>query len=224
MFLGLVVILMIVGVIYPAVRSGKRTCRTAASTCPAGSCGGGAASAWRSWLSSTAAVRPARSNDQAQRNGRDLLPLSNRCPGSTPRMRDGTTAAMLAGRPRPGNSPAKLKGPPAANWRACGAVTGWRPVIGSRSVGVAPGGPAGDGGVERPGGVQDDRLARQEGLRPQHGPGADGGAAAASRAPGTGLASRAVRDREDGTARLTSERLCAPIRSRSLLRFQDSMP
>ena len=43
---------------------------------------------------------------------------------------------------------------------------------------------------ERPGGVQDDRLARQEGLRPQHGPGADGGAAAASRAPGTGLASR----------------------------------
>ena len=32
LFLGLVVILMIVGVIYPAVWSGKRTCRTAASS------------------------------------------------------------------------------------------------------------------------------------------------------------------------------------------------
>ena len=54
LFLGLVVILMIVGVIYPAVWSGKSTCRMAASMCPAGSCGGGAdicrAGALPGWL------------------------------------------------------------------------------------------------------------------------------------------------------------------------------
>jgi len=34
----------------------------------------------------------------------------------------------------------------------------------------------------------------------------------------------AMRAREDGTARLTGDRLRAPIRSRSLPRFQDAMP